>query len=509
MSIDTASAERSFSVALSTDVDERLASHLVRPDGQEDVVFALYRWSAGATRDTALLIDAVPPHEGDRLVHGNASFTPDYFLRAASVAAEFDCGLALLHTHPRATTWQGLSRVDHAAEAGHAVQTQVLTGQPLVGLTYGSGNGSYSARVWPVPNQPGLEPHPRWACTVRAVGADIKINYNPAFARGGSINRRTIRTVHAWGREVHERLSRMRVGVIGAGSVAQLLAEALARTGFTDIVVIDFDAVEEHNLDRLLHATTADIGRAKVTVLADALKRGAVADSFSVTPLEFSLLEPDGWRTALDCDVLFCCVDRPWPRFALNVAAYAHLIPVIDGGISVDVRDADSDHPYLYGAEWRAHLVAPGRKCLECLGQYDPADVTLERAGFLDDEHYINSLPPGHRLRQRENVFAFSMACASAELLELFRAVVQPSGISDIGATLTHWTTGAVDIDTDECIPTCPFHDQLLAAGDTAPLDVTGAHPAAEQARAARQPTSQPRRRWWARMFQRTSRPHA
>ncbi len=498
----TAAAGRSFSVALSTDVDQQLASHLERSDGQEDVVFALYRGSTGASRDTALLVDLVPPQEGDRLVYGNASFTSDYFLRAASVAAESDCGLALLHSHPGATTWQGLSRDDHAAEADHAVQTQVLTGQPLVGLTYGTGNGSYSARVWPVPNQQRVQPHPRWACTVRVVGADIRVSYNPDMAQSGSINKRTIRTVHAWGREAHERLTRMRVGVVGAGSVAQLVAEALARTGFTDIVLIDFDTVEEHNLDRLMHATTADIGRAKVRVLADALKHSAVADAFDVTPAELSLVEPDGWQTALDCDVLFGCVDRPWPRFALNVAAYAHLIPVIDGGISVDVRDVDSERPYLYGAEWRAHLVAPGRKCLECLGQYEAADVTLERAGLLDDEHYINSLPPGHHLRQRENVFAFSMACAAAELLELFRAVVQPSGIPDIGAILTHWATSTVDIDASECNPACPFQHLMLAAGDAAPVDVTGKHRFAEQTRTARRPAAQPRHRWWARIFQ-------
>ncbi|HTC68033.1 MAG TPA: ThiF family adenylyltransferase, partial [Acidothermaceae bacterium] len=335
------SDDRTFSVALTTDMDARLASHLDRPDGQEDLIFALYRWSTGATRDTALLVNVVPPEDGDRLIHGNASFTSDYFLRAAGVAAERGCGLALLHTHPGATRWQGLSADDHAAEATHAVQAEILTDHPLLGLTYASGNGTYSARVWPVPEQSSLPLNPLWAQSVRSVGTRIKVSYNPACERSSSVNRRTIRTVHAWGRNTHEHLTGLRVGVIGGGSVGQLVAEGLARTGFSDVTVIDFDAVEEHNLDRLLHATTDDIGRPKVKILADALTRAAVADTFTVTPLEFSVVESNGWLAALDCDILFCCVDRPWPRFALNVAAYAHLIPVIDGGISVDVRDAD------------------------------------------------------------------------------------------------------------------------------------------------------------------------
>lgn len=494
----TQTEPRRLSVALTTALDGRLRDHLVRPDGQEDLVFVLYRWSAGATRDTALLTEVVPPLDGDRHVHTNASFAARYFLRAAGIANDRGCGLALLHSHPGATTWQELSGDDHAAEAGHALQAQVLTGQPLLGLTYATAGETYSARLWEVEAAGSTSaPTARWAHTVRRVGAEIHVSHNPACAPAQTTNPRTVRTVHAWGPATHDQLTRLRVGVVGAGSVAQLVAEGLARTGVREIVLIDFDSVEEHNLDRLLHATPADVGRAKVEVLADALRRDAVADSFTAVPLEHSVVEQDGWLAALDCDVLFSCVDRPWPRFALNVAAYAHLIPVVDGGVAVDVLEPQGEHPYLRGAEWRAHLAAPGRKCLECLGQYDPADVELERAGLLDDEHYVRSLPPGHRLRQRENVFAFAMACACGELLELLRAVARPGGISDIGATLTHWATGTTAVDTEDCLPGCPFSHGLLAAGDGAPVDVTGVHAAADAARASRQ-AARTARTWWS-----------
>ena len=49
------------------------------------------------------------------------------------------------------------------------------------------------------------------------------------------------------------------------------MAEALARMGIGRITLIDFDGIEQINLDRLLHATEADIGKAKVAMLAAAL----------------------------------------------------------------------------------------------------------------------------------------------------------------------------------------------------------------------------------------------
>ncbi len=140
----------------------------------------------------------------------------------------------------------------------------------------------------------------------------------------------------------------------------------------------------------------------------------------------------------------------------------------------------------LTGDEWRAHLAAPGRACLECLGQYDPALVPVERAGLLDDASYLAGLDEDHPVRRNENVFPFSAAAAASETLQLLSAVIAPGGVGDVGAHLYHFATGTLDRRTDGCRPGCPYSGALLGLGDTHPFDITGEHSAADAARAAR-----------------------
>ncbi|MEV8626483.1 ThiF family adenylyltransferase [Streptomyces sp. NPDC051079] len=226
-------------------------------------------------------------------------------------------------------------------------------------------------------------------------------------------------------------MARLHVGVVGCGSVGMLAVEALARTGIERLSLFDFDTVEEHNLDRLLHSTIRDVRlhRAKAHLAAGIAHRAATATNLHAMPYELSVVEPARFASAADCEVLFSCVDRPWPRAVLNLLACAHLIPVVDGGIAVDARGGR-----LGGAEWRARIAAPGRACMECLGQYDPAHVQAERDGSLDDPAYITGLPADHPLRRKENVFVFSASAAAAQLNQIDHHDHCTGRIPDTGA---------------------------------------------------------------------------
>ena len=65
-----------------------------------------------------------------------------------------------------------------------------------------------------------------------------------------------------------EKLKKATVMVVGCGAVGSFVAESLARSGVGHIVLVDFDVVEESNINRQLFALESTIGMPKVDVAA-------------------------------------------------------------------------------------------------------------------------------------------------------------------------------------------------------------------------------------------------
>ena len=68
------------------------------------------------------------------------------------------------------------------------------------------------------------------------------------------------------GKDAVKKLEKSTVMVVGCGAVGSFAIEALARSGVGHIIVIDFDKVEESNINRQLFALSSTIGKTKVEV---------------------------------------------------------------------------------------------------------------------------------------------------------------------------------------------------------------------------------------------------
>jgi hypothetical protein len=464
-----------YSVAIPEILHEKLCRHLIQEDRQEDLCFALYNPSEGKGRFSAIIQEVILPRPGERQVHGNVSFNPEYYDRVCGLALEKSCGICFLHSHP-GPGWQGMSRDDIEAEKMLAPRVKATTGLPLLGLTIGN-DETWSARFWI--KKAAASYGRKWCATVRVAGKGFKIWYHEHQMPAPSLGAEFSRTVSSWGAAKQATLSRLKVGIVGLGSVGSVIAEALYKTGVKDISFFDFDTVEIKNLDRLQGIGRESIGRFKVDVIKKRLAKQKLFEKCPISTYPFSIVEETGFRNALDCDILFCCVDRPWPRYVLNCISYANCIPVIDGGIETAINKKGNNIDY---ARWKTHAVGPGRICLNCLEQYKSEDVALEQSGLLEDPTYIKNLPKDHFINRGENVFAFSLGVAAMEMQQFLSMVLQPRG-QYYGPKEFDFNSGNIDFDFNfECKGNCslPFK---IAEGEKINLNLIQPHPVAEKQR--------------------------
>ena len=467
---------RNASVAMTAKTERELLGLVVREDGQEDLCLATYRPSTGATRTTALISSVIPPGPGERHVHGNATITGDYILRGASIAKSEGLGLVLLHCHPGASRWQPMSGPDREAESSYANLAREFTGYPLVGMTLAGGDGTWSARKWDVGT--GRDVDCTHAANVRVIGERLAISWNDSLVPPPSGNDRQTRTLSAWGDRCQADLARRRILVVGAGSVGLDVVVRLAASGVRSLTIMDFDNVEPRNLDRLIGATPRDarLRRPKTHVAFRQAAAAATATEPAIEITNLSICEPDGLQLALDCDLIFSCVDRPWPRAVLNSLAYTDLVPVIDGGIAIDTR-ADGS---MCNAIWRSHVIRPGRPCLACNRQLDLSQVMVDRQGLLDDPAYIagadESGPP-----LGQNVAPLSASVSASLLAQYVSFSAAPANLGEPGPLRYSLNTHTLEHLGDQTRPHCPV-EPTEGAGDQRP-DLTGRHLRAEQQR--------------------------
>ena len=370
-----------------------------------------------------------------------------------------------MHSHP-GEGWQGLSGPDTKAERDVIAYPAQATRYPLLGMTVGS-DGYWSARFWDKKTARIRQPWWRfwrqdsveiimdkeWCPKVRVVNPDsYRIHFNDSIARPTERREILKRTYDSWGIEIQNTISRLHIGIVGLGSVGCIVAESMARIGVSNVTLIDADRVERHNLDRLLYGTEDTVGMHKVILAQIRMRQNATADKIQVRAIPQPIQNEKAYKAALDCDVIFSCVDRPIPRDVLNFIANAHLIPVIDGGIAIETNAEGS----LSSAHWRSHIITPYHQCLRCNGQYNTGMVSVERDGSLDDPSYISNLPADVRIAN-QNVFPFSIATAGMMVNMMLRHLIALEWWPTVHQQDYQFMIGETRIINEQCYPHCEF----------------------------------------------------
>ncbi len=127
------------------------------------------------------------------------------------------------------------------------------------------------------------------------------------------------------GKDVVKKLEKSTVMVVGCGAVGSFAIEALARSGVGHIVIIDFDKVEESNINRQLFALGSTIGKSKVEVA-----KARIHDINPNTAVDaFDLFFDDKTDLDIKPDFVIDAIDSVQSKIALYKWCLKNKIPFV------------------------------------------------------------------------------------------------------------------------------------------------------------------------------------
>lgn len=142
------------------------------------------------------------------------------------------------------------------------------------------------------------------------------------------MDKRLIRTALVIGNERLKKLQNSKVTVVGLGAVGSYVVEGLSRAGVKHLRLIDFDTVEESNINRQLYALESTIGKDKAE-----LAKARVLDINPKIKVEAFKLFADKktYDTIFDNqpDLVIDAIDSLTPKTQMLAKLYEMGIPII------------------------------------------------------------------------------------------------------------------------------------------------------------------------------------
>src|SRR5262245_10674427 len=134
-----------------------------------------------------------------------------------------------------------------------------------------------------------------------------------------------------FGEDGQRRLKGARVLIVGAGGLGSPAALYLAAAGVGHITLVDFDAVDETNLQRQILYSTADVGQSKLAVAAARLR--ALNPHITVDVHESPFSPANGMELVSAADVVLDGSDNFSTRYLVNDACVFARKPNVYGSV--------------------------------------------------------------------------------------------------------------------------------------------------------------------------------
>jgi molybdopterin/thiamine biosynthesis adenylyltransferase len=122
------------------------------------------------------------------------------------------------------------------------------------------------------------------------------------------------------------------VAIVGCGGLGGHVAQMLARVGVGNLILIDHDIFEEHNLNRQNFSTFDNIGEPKAEVLKRSLKEISPTIQIRAIKKRFDPLED--FDIVSEADVIVDALDQPQTKLDLSKISLAHAIPFVHGAVA-------------------------------------------------------------------------------------------------------------------------------------------------------------------------------
>jgi molybdopterin/thiamine biosynthesis adenylyltransferase/proteasome lid subunit RPN8/RPN11 len=272
------------------------------------------------------------------------------------------------------------------------------------------------------------------------------------------------RSVRAFGRDIQQTLSQLRVGVVGCGGTGSAVAEQLVRLGVRHLTLIDADTLTESNVTRVYGSTPGAVGKPKTAVLQSHLT--AIAPDLKCHTVSAMVTLEKTARELTSCDVVFGCTDDNAGRLVLSRLATFLATPVIDLGVLLSGDGA------LASINGRVTTLTPGSACLVCRDRIDIARAatelrTPEERIRLENEGYapvLGGIEPA--------VVSFTSGIASAAINELLERLIGFGPNPRPTEVLFRWHER--EISTNNAKPRaghyCDPDSQKIGKGETSPF---------------------------------------